>query len=225
MTQRITLTRQLREMRAGLLELGSLAERAVTRAMQALQTRDRDLAQRVIDDDLGINRLRYTVEEQVVTVMATQQPMAGDLRELLATVSIATELERIADHAKGIAVLTHRLADAPVPPDWAGLPAMGDEARRILRLSLDAYVSHDKALAVAVESQDDAIDHRYQAIFHELIDFMGTDAAARTPATYLLWVAHNLERIADRATNIAERVVFLITGSLVEATSGHEVVG
>jgi phosphate transport system protein len=224
MTIRTVLVREMREVRASLLEMGSLAERAVARSMQALTQHDRSLAQTVIDDDGGINKLRYAIEEQCVTIIATQQPMAGDLREIITTVSIVAELERIADHAKGIARLTHRLDGAPMPPDLAGLPALADDVRSILRNSVDAYVARDEAMARRVVRQDDPIDRRYQAIFQSLILFMGSDPSAHTPATYLLWIAHNLERIGDRATNIAERVVFLVTGQLVELDSDQQAV-
>lgn len=222
MTQRIVLTRELRELRAQLLELASLAERAVQRAIDALVTRDFELAQQVIDDDGSIDRLRFTLEERCYELMATQQPAAGDLREVMTTLSLVTELERIADYAKGIARLSQRLLNAPVPPDLVGLPEMGREVRRILRGSLDAYVERNADMAHAVVVQDQPIDRRYQSIFHHLLDFMGDDAATRTSGTYLLWIAHNLERIADRATNIAERVVFLTTGTFVELDTHAE---
>ena len=196
--------------------MGSLTERAIGRAMQALVARDVALAQSVIDDDQGINKLRWQIEGQCDTLIATQQPMAGDLREVMVTLSLVSELERIADHAKGIARLTLRLRGLPTPPDLAGLPTLADEVRQSLRRALDAYVTRDTTLASAVIRQDDAIDHRYQAIFQALIAFMTADPAMLTPATYLLWVAHNLERIGDRATNLAERVVFLVTGKLME---------
>lgn len=219
MTRRSTLERQLRELRTSLLDLGSLAERAIGRAMQALAASDLTLAQSVIDDDQGINKLRWQIETQCDTLIATQQPMAGDMREVVTTLSLVSELERIADHAKGIARLTLRLRGLPMPPDLAGLPGLADDVRHILRRALDAYVARDTELAYAVVRQDDAIDHRYQAIFQALIQVMATDPAMLTPATYLLWVAHNLERIGDRATNLAERVIFLVTGRLVERES------
>ncbi len=222
MTQRTVLTRELREIRAQLLELASLAERAVQRALDALVTRDFDLAQQVIDDDGSIDRLRFDIEQRCYELMATQQPAAGDLREVITTLSLATELERIADYAKGIARLTQRLIDAPVPSDLVGLPEMGREVRCILRGSLDAYVERDPDMAHAVVAQDQPIDRRYESIFHQLLGFMGDAAATRMSGTYLLWIAHNLERIADRATNIAERVVFLTTGIFVELDTHAE---
>ena len=216
MIRRASLERQLRETRASLLEMGSLAERAIGRATQALVMGDLALAQSVIDDDQGINRLRYQIEAQCDVLIATQQPIAGDLREVVTTLSLVSELERIADHAKGVARLTLRLDRLPRPTNLAGLPALADDVRQSLRRALDAYVARDTELAYAVIRQDDAVDRRYQAVFQALIQFMAADASMLTPATYLLWVAHNLERIGDRATNLAERVVFLVTGKLME---------
>lgn len=216
MTLRTMLMRQMRDLRAHLLVMGSLAEKATTLAMRALKERDLALAHSVIEDDTGINRLRFQIEEQCDTLIATQQPMASDLREVITILSLASEIERIADHAKGIARLTLRLDGLPMPADLAGLPTLAEDVRQILRNSLDVFVERDAEKAKAVVRQDDSIDRRYQLIFEALIQFMKTDPSVMTSATYLLWVAHNLERIGDRATNIAERVVFLVTGKLVE---------
>ncbi len=213
---RVNFEKQLREVRARILELGSLAERAVAQAVDALTKRDLTLAQAVINGDIDINRLRYLIEEEITTIMATQQPTARDLRELVTALAITSELERIADHAKGIGRLVTRLNTLPMPPDLAGIPAMADDVRRMLRTSLDTYAEQDVAAAERVAQVDYEIDKRYLNIFQNLSDFMESGKAEQLGGTYLLWVAHNLERVGDRATNIAERVIFAATGRLVE---------
>lgn len=214
MPQRVVLIRDLRELRARVFAMGRLAEQSTAQAMQALAERDASRAQRVVDVDIEIDRYRYELEEKSYELLATQQPAAGDLREIMVTTSMAGELERIGDHAKGIGRLAIRLKDERLPDNLAGLTAMGDEVANILRRSLQAYADSDQALAKAVIRQDDTIDRLYQTIFHALIEFMDAGEGSHTTATYLIWVAHNLERIADRATNIAERVLFLTTGKL-----------
>lgn len=214
MAVRTSMMRDLRGIRADLLTLGREAEQALGLALTALVRRDLPLARAVIAGDLDIDRLRYQIEERCLEFIATQQPMAGDLREVVTSTSLASELERIADHAKGIARLALRLTDGPLPADLGGLPPLGDDVRRLLRESLQAYVDGDAARAKAVIKSDDPIDRRYQDIFQDLIAYMAADPSRQTSATYLIWVAHNLERIADRSTNIAERVLFMVTGKL-----------
>ena len=216
MATRVTFDRQLREVRARILELGGLTERSVGQAVAALLGRDVALAKTVIAGDQEINRLRYEIEAEITTVMATQQPTARDLRELVTALSITSELERIADHAKGIGRLLSRLDGLPAPQGLADLPTMAADVRAMLRQSLDAYVEQDVAAAEAVAQQDYEIDTHYQTIFQTLSDFMSLGKPEQMAGTYLLWVAHDLERIGDRATNIAERVIFAATGRLVE---------
>ncbi len=216
MTMRVVLSRQLAEVRTNLLDLGAQVERALAQAMTALVTRDGALAQEVIANDKRLNELRYTIEEQCVEIMARHQPMARDLRDLLTAVNLAQELERIADHAKGIATLALKLQDGPMPPDLTNLKSMAVDAQGILHHSLDAYAAGDAAMAYRAAEEDGPINARYDAIVHTLLEFMASDPTAQMPATYLLWIAHNIERSADRATNIAERVIFQVTGELVD---------
>ncbi|MFN8471606.1 MAG: phosphate signaling complex protein PhoU [Anaerolineae bacterium] len=213
---RIVLSRQLSEVRSNLLDLGAQVERALAHAMTALSTRDGALAQEVIQNDQRLNELRYAIEEQCVEIMARHQPMARDLRDLLTAVNLAQELERIADHAKGIAVLSLRLEGGPMPPDLSSLQSMATDAQRILRHSLDAYAAGDAAMAYRAADEDAPINARYKAVTQSLVEFMASDPSAQMPATYLLWIAHNIERTADRATNIAERVIFQVTGEMVD---------
>ncbi len=216
MAARVTFDRQLREVRARILELGSLTERSVAAAASALFQRDLALAKAVVVGDQEINRLRFVIEDEITTVMATQQPTARDLRELVTALSITSELERIADHAKGIGRLVSRLDGLPMPADLADLVSMAEDVRAMLRHSLDAYVEQNVAEAEAVAQGDYEIDRRYQTIFQTLSEFMSVGRPEQMAGTYLLWVAHNLERVGDRATNIAERVIFVATGRLVE---------
>ena len=216
MTMRVVLSRQLAEVRSSVLDLGARVERALVQAMLALKTRDGALAQEVIDGDKRLNELRYAIEEQCVEIMALHQPMARDLRDLLTAVNLVQELERIADHAKGIATLALRLQDGPLPPDLTSLQNMATDAQGILRHSLDAYAASDAAMAYRAAEEDAPINARYNAIVQSLVEFMASDPSAQMPATYLLWIAHNIERVADRSTNIAERVIFQVTGELVD---------
>ena len=216
MAARVTFDRQLRQVRARILELGGLTEHSVAAAITALFQRDLTLAKAVVVGDQEINRLRYVIEDEITTVMATQQPTARDLRELVTALAITSELERIADHAKGIGRLVSRLDGLPMPSDTAGLGSMAEDVRSMLRQSLDAYVHQNVAEAEAVAQRDYEIDKRYESIFENLSDFMFLGRPEQTAGTYLLWVAHNLERVGDRATNIAERVIFVATGRLVE---------
>jgi phosphate transport system protein len=199
-----------------MLRMGYLVDVAVERAMQALNTHDVELAQQVINDDAAINDLRFNIEEACLRLIATQQPAAGDLRAVLAAVSIATDIERMADHATGIAKTVIRVGGAAPPRPLADLDPMAGMVRRMFRASLDAYIARDAEAARQIAAEDDEVDHMYKALFDELLQKMARDPAAIAPCTYLLWCGHNLERIGDRVTNIAERIIFMTTGTLKE---------
>jgi phosphate transport system protein len=207
---------ELKRLKKDLLEMAADVDRAILLCMQALLHRDAGIARRVIAGDAQINRRRFRLEEACAGAIATQQPTASDLRLILATMSIATDLERMADHAAGVAKIVLRMEDEPLPKPLIDLPRMAEKAREMLRRSLQAFAAGDVALARAVASEDDQIDQLYQQIFRELLAFMLEDPATTTRALYLLFAGHNLERIADRATNIAERVIFLRSGELRE---------
>jgi phosphate transport system protein len=210
------LERELERVRSDILRMGSLVESAIERSIQALKNRDAELAQQVINDDAGINDLRYAIEEKCLQLIATQQPAAGDLRMVIATTHIAVELERMADHAEGTAVLVKRLASEPLLKPLIDIPAMSRIAQEMIHSALDAFVAYDAEAARRVACRDDEIDALYQQVFRELLTYMLEDARNIGKATYLLWVAHNLERIGDRVTNICERVIFMTTGQLQE---------
>ncbi len=213
---RSVLEHDLEKVRLKILRMGSLVESAIERAVQALKNRDCDLAQQVINEDEDINRLRYEIEEQCLELIATQQPAARDLRTAIAATHIAVELERIADHAEGIAEIVKRVFDEPLLKPLVDIPYMAQTARQMIHAALDAYLAHDADAAQNVAARDDEIDALYQQVFRELLTYMLEDPRNIGRATYLLWVAHNLERIGDRATNICERVVFMTTGKLEE---------
>ena len=199
-----------------LLELGSMVEQAVVRAVDALKRRDLALSQQIVDEDDIIDRKRFELEERCVEIIATQQPLAGDLRILIAVLHIAVELERMGDYGEGIAKISLMMGDQPTIKPLIDIPRMADKATAMLRRSLDALVNRDEALALQICSDDDEIDALYDQVYRELLVFMIQDPKTIQRATYLLWVAHDLERVADRATNIAERVIFLVTGKLTE---------
>jgi phosphate transport system protein len=193
-----------------------LLDSAIDRSIRALQTQDAGLARQVIADDNVINNLRFVIEEECLAVIATQQPAASDLRQIIASMNLVNDLERMADHATGICKTVLRIGDEPLLKPLVLLPQMADAARDMLRRALDAFLARDSAAARAVANMDDQIDHLYRAIFDELLAIMVADPGTIQRATYLLWCGHNLERIGDRVTNIAERVVFMTTGQMQE---------
>ncbi len=219
---RETFQKQLREMQDTILVMGSMVDQAIDRSVQALRTRDSVLARQVVADDGKINRQRFEIEEQCLLLIATQAPMASDLRILAAALNIITDLERMADHAAGIAKITIIVGDeAPLKP-LIDIPRMSAIARGMLRDSLEAFVERNLAIAKQVAARDDEVDELYNQVYRELLTFMMADPGTIDRATHLLWVAHNLERIADRVTNICERVLFLVTGKMVEIKTGPD---
>ena len=214
--------RQLRETQDSVLVMGSMVERAIERAILALRTRDLALARRIIADDQKINELRFQIEDQCLLLIATQAPMASDLRILAAALNIITDLERMADHAAGIAKITIMIGNEPPLKPLIDIPRMAEIAREMLQASLEAFVERDVALAQQVAARDDEVDQLYNQVYRELLTFMMADPGTIDRATWLLWVAHDLERIADRVTNICERVGFLVTGKMVEIKSGTD---
>ncbi len=205
--------RQLQALREGILKLGSMAEKAVSRSVEALRLRDVNIARSVIEDDRKIDDYSYDLEEQALLLTATQQPLATDLRTIAASNFIVAELERIGDYAEGIAKITLSLAqDSPVKP-LIDIPQMSAIATGMLHRSLAAFIDGDLDACKAIWHQDDEVDALYNQVYHELLTVMLNDPSTIERATKLLWAAHNLERIADRVTNICERTAFVITGN------------
>jgi len=211
---RSALDREENRIKEDLLRMGSMVETAIDRAVAALKQRDGSLAQQVIDDDLRINELRYQVEDECLTVIATQQPAAHDLRVIVAATHVAVELERMADHAEGIAKITLRMVDQPLLKPLIDIPIMATIVKEMTRSSLDSFMHNDIQLARQTILRDDEVDQMYQQIFRELLTYMLEDPKNISRATFLLWVAHNLERIGDRATNLCERTIFVSTGQM-----------
>ena len=207
---------QLKDLRSSVVAMASMVDKAINNAVAALVQRDLSLAQQVVAEDRAINEHRWQTEEQALLLIATQAPMAKDLRTIAAAIHIITDLERMADHAAGIAKIAIQTADqAPLKP-LIDIPRMSEIARAMLHDAITAYIDDDQAAARAIVARDDAVDGLYDQIYRELLTFMLADPTTIDQATHLLWVAHNLERIADRVTNICERVVFAATGQLEE---------
>jgi phosphate transport system protein len=219
---RPALDRELHRVQDELLRMGSLLDTAIVRALEALAGRDLELARHVVADDEVINALRYAIEEDCLTVIATQQPAAGDLRTIVASLSIVADLERMADHAAGIATTVLRMGDAPLLKPLIDIPRMADTCRSMLHQALTAFVERDAELARRVAAQDDAVDELYHQVFRELLTYMIEDPRTITRALFLMFTAHNLERIADRVTNISERVVFMLGGEVLNLNASGD---
>ena len=192
-----------------LLQLGGMVEKAIATSLQALKDRDLRTSERVVKEDDFIDRKRWELEDRCLELIATQQPMAVDLRVLVTILHISVELE-------GIGKISLLMGDEPPLKPLVDIPLMAEKAADMLNRSLDALVRRDTDEAIAVCNKDDEVDHLYDVVYRDLLDLMIQDPANVQRATYLLWVAHDLERIADRATNIAERVVFMVTGKMTE---------
>lgn len=210
------LDAELRELQDEVLILGSMVDKAIDRAVTALKCRDLQASQRIVEDDEEINRKRFAIEESALRLIATQQPMAGDLRTIVTILYLVVDLERMADHAEGIAKISLMIGDEPLLKPLVDIPRMSLRAREMLRAALDAYVARDAEAAQRIAAEDDEVDLLYDQVYRDLVALMVKDPSTIERATYLLWAAHNLERIADRVTNICERVVFAVTGRLTE---------
>jgi len=207
---------QLAALKEQLLNLGAMVSNSQKLAVQALAERDEDLAREVIAGDQAVNQAQRDIDEHCLFLIASQQPVARDLRTIMSISAISTDLERMADHAKGIAVLTLRLADQPLLKPLIDVPRMAEIGRELLTGQLDAFMRGDVEAARILAARDDEVDQLNDQVFRELLVIMMGDPRTITRATYLLWVAHDLERFADRTTNIGERVIFLMTGRIVE---------
>ncbi len=211
---RVDLDRQITHLQEEITLLADVVDKAIYRSVEALKDRDLAESQSVIDGDDYIDQKRYDIEELCVDLIATQQPMAGDLRAIVAMLHIAVELERMGDYAEGIAKISLLMGNEPPLKPLIDIPRMANKAGEMLRDSVDCLVERDLAKAEKVMDDDDEVDDLYDQVYRELLLFMIQDPRSIQRATYLLWAAHDLERIADRATNIAERVMFLVTGRM-----------
>jgi len=213
---RTAFERQLLAVQEDMLVMAGMVETAIERGIEALKTRNVNLAQQIIEDDLNINRKRYETEDKCLELIATQQPLASDLRTIVSVLHITVDLERMGDHAEGIAKIALMLADEPPLKPYIDIPRMAQVATDMLMGSLEAFKDRDPARARAICDQDDEVDALYEQVYRELLTFMINDPRTIQRATYLIWTAHNLERIADRVTNICERVIYLVEGRIEE---------
>ena len=210
---RTIFEQELTALQDDLLLMGSMVEKALTKAMDALRNRDMQAAREVVRDDDIIDDKQVEIEERCIHIIATQTPVARDLRYLLAVLHIGTELERMADYAEGIGKISLMMGDEPPLKPLIDIPRMADKTMDMMRRSLDSLVERDIVMANQVRDDDDEVDALYDQVFRELLTYMIEDPRNIKRATYLVWVAHDLERVADRATNIAEQVLFLVTGN------------
>ena len=217
--------RHLQNLLDQVLILGSMVDQAMTKAMEALKRQDHTAARRIYNNDLRINQKRYSLEDECITIIATQQPMARDVRLLAAVIEIITELERIGDYAKGICKINLLLSDEPVDPVIINeLQQMAKLGLDMLRRSLDAFIAGDDKTAREIPDEDDVVDQLYNQIYLKLVERMIADPATIDRANHMMWAAHNLERMADRVTNICERIVYVATGEMreLDTTEGDE---
>lgn len=217
---RETFAQELSRLDDELLSLASMVDTALDRSVEALKGRDLESARQLMVDDKLINEKRFAVEDAALVLIATQQPMASDLRTIAAVLEISTELERIGDYAKGIAKVVLLMGNEPLAKPLVDIPEMAQRARTMLQQSVDAFVRRDVELARSIPAQDDAVDVLYNRVYRDLMNLIATNVGMIDQANYLLWVAHNLERTADRTINICERVVFTVTGVMREMDVG-----
>ena len=210
------LDQQLDVLQQEISVLAAVVGKAVLRSVDALKRRDLEESRQIVIEDDYIDQKRFEIEDRCMDLIATQQPMARDLRAIIALMHIVVELERMGDYAEGIAKISVMMGDAPTLKPLIDIPRMADKATVMLRDSIDALVNRDLVKAQQVCQSDDEVDELYDQVYRELLLFMIQDPNTIERATRLLWVAHDVERIADRATNIAERVIFLVTGKMVE---------
>jgi phosphate transport system protein len=216
METRSIFHKRLMEIQHDVLTMGGMASKAILLSIEVLKNRDIETARTLIADDQLINDKRFEIEEKCIQLIATQQPIASDLRVIVAVLNIITEIERIGDYAEGIANITIMIGDEPPLKPLVDIPRMAEQTVDMLSRSLDAFISKDAGAARKISDEDDIVDNLYDQIYRELITYMMEDPKAITRATRLLWVAHDLERSADRVTNICERVVFVVTGKMEE---------
>jgi len=219
MEMRTTFHKRLREIQFEIMVMGSMCSKAIVRSIEALKNRNQELAHQIIADDQKINDKRFEIEEKCVELIATQQPMASDLRIITAILNITTELERIGDYAVGIARIVIYIGDEPPLKPLIDIPRMADLTVDMLSRSMDAFINRDIEAAKKIVNEDDLVDNLYDQVFRELLTIMAEDPKTITRATRLMWTAHNLERAADRVINLSERVAYIVTGKMEEISS------
>jgi phosphate transport system protein len=216
---RKTFENEIQQVKDDVLVLGSMVEQAILGSVEALKKRDIKASERIFAQDKEINEKRFQIENKLMILIATQQPMAHDLRLLASCMEIISELERMGDYAKGIANINIRMGDAPLLKPLIDIPRMAQIGVDMLHEALGAFVNEDIEIARSIPVKDDEVDALYNQVYRELMTFVIQDPKTIERANWLLWVAHNLERVADRVTNICERTVFIATGEMQEIKS------
>ena len=212
-------TQELNHLQEEMMNMAYLVDQAMIDAVESLRVRDMQASKRIIAQDKTINKLRYELENACLVVIATQQPMAVDLRVVAAILDIAKELERMGDYAKGIARINLLIGDEPLIKPLIDIPRMAQKWSSMLKQALQAFIQRDITLAAQIPLEDDEVDYLYEQVYRELITHLLATPSKIKQANYLLWAAHNLERASDRVTNICERVIFMVTGELIETPS------
>jgi phosphate transport system protein len=213
---RKTFESEIKQAKDDMLVLGTMVEQAIVDSVEALKKRDLRASEKILAGDRAINKKRFAIESQLMVVIATQQPMAHDLRLLASILEIISELERMGDYAKGIGNINIRMGDEPLLKPLIDVPRMAQKGADMLHRALSAFVDEDIQSARKIPMEDDEVDALYNQVYRELMTIVIGDPTAIERANWLLWTAHNLERFADRVTNICERTVFVATGELTE---------
>src|SRR3990170_1578430 len=216
---RKTFENEIQQVKDDVLVLGSMVEQAILGSVEALKKRDIKASEQIFEDDKEINKKRFDIENRLMVLIATQQPMAHDLRLLASSMEIISELERMGDYAKGIANINIRMGDAPLLKPLIDVPRMANKGIDMLHRALTAFINEDVETAKSIPVEDDEVDALYNQVYRELMTFVIADPKTIERANWLLWVAHNLERFADRVTNICERTIFIATGEMTEIKS------
>jgi phosphate transport system protein len=222
MMLRKTFETEIQQVKDDVLLLGSMVEKAIIDSVEALKKRDIKFSRMIIAQDGDINKKRFEIENQLMILIATQQPMAHDLRLLASILEIISELERMGDYAKGIANINIRMGDQPLLKPLIDIPRMAQKGVDMLHRALTAFINEDVEAAKAIPVEDDEVDALYNQVYHELMMFVIQDPKSIERANWLLWVAHNLERVADRVTNICERAIFIATGEMGEIVTSDD---
>jgi phosphate transport system protein len=213
---RKTFETEIKQVKDDILVLGSMVEQAIIESVAALKKRDIKAAEKILANDREINKKRFDIENELMVLIATQQPMAHDLRLLASILEINSELERMGDYAKGIANINIRMGDAPLLKPLIDVPRMAEKGADMLHRALTAFINEDIETSRKIPMEDDEVDALYNQVYRELMTIVIADPKTIELANWLLWTAHNLERFADRVTNICERTVFIVTGELTE---------
>ena len=219
---REVLNQHIQQLKDEVLLLGSMVEEATLRAVDALKQRDIEASEQIIEDDIQINEKRFAIENAILILIATQQPMAHDLRLLAAILEVDSELERMGDYAKGIAKTVIRMGEAQVPIPMREIESMADKGINMLHQALGAFITENAAQAYQIPKLDDEVDALYVKGYRLVVSGMVANPETIDYGNYLIWVLHNLERFADRVTNICERTVFIATGELLELATNDE---